>query len=58
MAKLVELIYTRKRVWKWTMEDPIRLVYQLFTTDWELMVEHDPETMKDNAVGLERLWSD
>ena len=47
MTKIIELIYTRERIWDWTGENPVRLNYQLFTKDWELICEHDPEIDKN-----------
>lgn len=55
MARIIELIFTKERVWLWTDSDPVRNKYQLFTKDWQLIVEHDPEKMEWFNVWLEKL---
>jgi len=47
MTKIVELIYTTEKIWKWTEDDIVRRKYQLFTKDWELICEHDSEIDKN-----------
>lgn len=55
MAKIVKLIFTKERIWTWKEWDPVRKKYQLFTEDWELICEHDPENIYPWTVGMEKL---
>jgi len=55
MAKIVKLIFTKERIWTGKEWDPVRKKYQLFTEDWELVCEHDPEHIYPWLVWMEKL---
>lgn len=57
MTRVIELIYTRERIWKGTNDDPVRLRYQLFTKGGVLICDHDPITMLWYTVWMEQLES-
>ena len=37
------IVCTKKRRGKGTPEDPVRVITEIFTTDGELVAEHDPK---------------
>jgi len=42
MAKVIQVIETSEKRGKGTKDDVVRMVYQLWTLDGKLIVEHDP----------------
>lgn len=55
MAKIVKLIFTKEKIWSWVEWDPIRSKYCLYTENWEKIAEHDPDTLNDWTIWMERL---
>lgn len=56
MAKIIELIYSdEKRRGEGTNKDPIRIVYQLFSKDGQLVAEYDSNNPNKSFFKPERL---
>ena len=50
MPKVIQIIEHSERRGEGTKEDVVRMVYQLFTLDGKLIMEHDPNMLKTPEI--------